>query len=216
MADFWLEPLALYQTHDSQSTSSWSVTTAATTDNIFFLSFFKFFVFVFFTFFFFMINRSCDLNTEKTTDDKADLSTASHHVVNEGFFIFMMWHEKEVQYILTEIWNQEMFSFQLPKFEWPTILRLHWWKEQLSNSSHRLGHTARNHFLPPMCKRNRAAEPVFAMNNSWSQSILTLTWHDHSKPWLDITKWNFLKTWPCQKCWKEKENFQNTAINPTK
>lgn len=45
------------------------------------------------------------------------------------------------------------------------------------------------------------------MNNSWSQSILTLTWHDHSKPWLGITKMNFLKTWPCQKCWKEKETL---------
>ena len=82
---FWLEPLALYQTHDSQSTSSWSVTTATTTDNIFFLKFFKFLVFVFFTFFF-MIIRSCDLNREKTTDDKADLSTASHHVSMKAFY----------------------------------------------------------------------------------------------------------------------------------
>lgn len=94
---FWLEPLALYQTHDSQSTSSWSVTTATTTDNIFFLKFFKCFVFVFFTFFF-MIIRSCDLNAEKTTDDKADLSTASPHVSMKAFFIFMMWREKEVLY----------------------------------------------------------------------------------------------------------------------
>lgn len=165
---FWLEPLALYQTHDSQSTSSWSVTTATTTDNIFFLKFFKFLVLVFFTFFF-MIIRSCDLNTEKTTDDKADLSTASHHVSMKAF-LFSWCGTKKKYYILTEIWNQEMFSFQLPKFEWPTsLLRLHWGKEQLSNSSHRLGHTARNHSLPPMCKLNRAAEPV----------PLQWTTHDH-------------------------------------
>ena len=55
---------------------------------------------------------------------------------------------------------------------------------------------------------------AFAMNNSWLLSILTMTWHDHSKPWLDITRLNFLKTYPSKNV--DKKNFQNTAINQTK
>lgn len=93
-----------------------------------------------------------------------------HLMFQWRLFLFSWCGAKKKYYILTEIWNQEMFIFQLPKFEWPTsLLRLHWGKEQLSNSSHRLGHTARNHSLPPMCKLNRAAEPV----------PLQWTTHDH-------------------------------------
>ena len=112
----------------------------------------------------------------------------SPHIMFQWMLIFMMWNKNEYSiFWQKEFWNQEMFfSFQLPKFEWPTISRLHWWKERQSNSSHKLEHTARNDSPPPMhkltgqlnlCLCNEQLMIIKHSNHDLTWPFKTLTWH---------------------------------------
>ena len=175
--------LDLTPSNQKQKTWSWldhSVTARRSTDLLLFFAFNNFFKLV-------IRIWLCDLNAEETTDANADLTISSHHV-SMNAHLFMMWNKNEYSiFWQKEFWNQEMFfSFQLPKFEWPTISHLHWWKERQSNSSHKLEHTARNDSPPPMhkltgqlnlCLCNEQLMIIKHSNHDLTWPFKTLTWH---------------------------------------